>query len=290
MEPAKIVPIALLAVAVAVAAAALWWQVGSGGDGDLHVYFFDVGQGDSVLIVTPEGRQVLVDGGPKGDSAVRVLSGAMPRGDRSLDLVVMTHLDSDHSRGLLDVLDRYRVGAVLAGPESPDAAMYAQWQAGLERNRMEVVPVHQGYRLDLGSGVMAAVLNPRPGSSDRVSANDGALVLRVTYGDVSFLLTADIEAEAEAVLAAGGAVIQSTVLKAAHHGSKTSSTAGFVDAVAPAAAVISVGQSNSFGHPNDEVLGRLIRQTGSENLYRTDRDGQVEFVTDGLELWVNTER
>ncbi len=80
------------------------------------------------------------------------------------------------------------------------------------------------------------------------------------------------------------------MLKAAHHGSKTSSTADFVDAVAPAAAVISVGESNSFGHPNDEVLGRLIRQTGRENLYRTDRDGQVEFVTDGLELWVNTER
>ena len=249
-----------------------------------------MGQGDSALIVTPEGRQVLVDGGPKGDSAIRVLTGAMPRGDRSLDLVVMTHLDSDHSRGLLDVLDRYKVGAVLAGTASPDAAMYAQWQAGLERNRLDVVSVHQGYRLDLGSGVMAEVLNPRPGTSDRVSANDGALVLRVTYGDISFLLTADIEAESEAVLAAGGTGIQSTVLKAAHHGSKTSSTTGFVDAVAPAAAVISVGESNSFGHPNDEVLGRLMRQTGIENLYRTDRNGQVEFVTDGLELWVNTER
>jgi competence protein ComEC len=203
MEPAKTVPIALLAIAVAVAAAALWWQVGSDGDGDLHVYFFDVGQGDSALIVTPEGRQVLVDGGPKGDSAVRVLSGAMPRGDRSLDLVVMTHLDADHSRGLLDVLERYKVGAVLAGPISSDAAMYAQWQAGVERNSLDVVSVHQGYRLDVGSGVIAEVLNPRPGSSNRVSANDGALVLRVTYGGISFLPTADIEAEAEAVLAAG---------------------------------------------------------------------------------------
>ena len=284
LEPAKTVPAVLLAVAMAIAAAAVWWQVGPGGDGDLHVYFFDVGQGDSALIVTPEVCQVLVDGGPKGDSAVRVLNGAMPRGDRSLDLVVITHLDSDHSRGLLDVLDRYQAGAVLAGPASIDAAMYAQWQAGVERNEIDVVSVHQGYRLDLGSGVMAEVLNPLPGSSNAASANNGALVLRVTYGEISFLLTADIESEAEAVLAAGNLGIQSTVLKAAHHGSKTSSTAGLVDAVAPVAVVISVGESNSFGHPNDEVLGRLMRQTGGENLYRTDRDGQVEFVTNGLEL------
>ncbi|MCH7738316.1 MAG: DNA internalization-related competence protein ComEC/Rec2 [Chloroflexi bacterium] len=290
MEPAKTVPIIMGAVLMTAVAAALWWQVGTGGDGDLHVYFFDVGQGDSALIVTPQGRQVLVDGGPAPDSAIRALSDAMPRGDRSLDLVVMTHLDADHSRGLLDVLDRYQVGAVLAGPESPAAAIYAQWLAGVERNQVDVVSVHQGYSIDLGSGVIAEVLNPRFGIPAGESANNGALVLRLTYGSISFLLTADIEAETESFLAAGGQGIRSTVLKVAHHGSKTSSTAGFVDAVDPAAALISVGGNNPFGHPDSEVLGRLMRQTGGENLYRTDRNGDVEFVTDGQKLWVNTER
>jgi len=289
MEPVKTVPVVLGAVMMAAAAITLWWQVGSAGNGDLHVYFFNVGQGDSALIVTPGGRQVLVDGGPKSDSAIRALDGAMPNGDRSLDLVVVTHLDSDHSRGLLDVLDSYQVGAVLSGASSTESAMFAQWQASVARNRVDVISVHQGYRLDLGSGVMAEVLNPVSATSGQ-TANNGALVLRVTYGDISFLLTADVEAATESLLAASQAGIQSTVLKVAHHGSKTSSTAGFLDAVDPAVALISVGGINSFGHPSPEVVGRLLLQTVRENLYRTDEDGEVEFITDGRDLWVNTER
>jgi competence protein ComEC len=290
MEPAKTLPIIMGAVFMTAAAIALWWQVGTGGDGDLHVHFFDVGQGDSALIVTPEGRQVLVDGGPAPGSAIGALSDAMPKGDRSLDLVVMTHLDADHSRGLIDVLDQYKVAAVLAGAESPSASMYAQWQAAVERNQVDVISVHQGYSLDLGSGVIAEVLNPRSGSPIGESPNNNALVLRISYGSVSFLLTADIESETESFLELRPAGIESTVLKVAHHGSKTSSTAGFIDAVDPAVALISVGGNNSFGHPNAEVVGRLMRQIGGENIYRTDRHGDVEFVTDGVELWVDTQR
>ena len=288
--PAKTVPIMFGAVLMTFAAVALWWQVGTGGDGNLHVYFFDVGQGDSALIVTPQGRQVLVDGGPETDSAIRALTGAMPDSDRSLDLVVLTHLDADHSRGLLEVLDRYQVGAVLAGTDSPGSAMYAQWQAGSERSRVDVIPVHQGYRLDLGAGVIAEVLNPRSGPFYGAPGNNESVVLRLTFGSISFLLASDIEAETEALLQTGGTGIQSTVLKVAHHGSKTSSTAGFINQVGPAAALISVGVSNSYGHPNADVVGRLLDQTGGENLYRTDRDGDVEFITDGTELWVTTER
>lgn len=290
MEPAKTLPFVTGAIIMTAAAVVLWWQVGTGGDGDLHVYFFDVGQGDSALIVTPAGRQVLVDGGPAPDSAIRALSDVMPKGDRSLDLVVITHLDADHSRGLIDVLDRYEVGAVLAGPVTPSASMYAQWQAGVERNKIDVVSVHQGYSLDLGSGVVAEVLNPRSGIPVGESANNSAMVLRLTYGSVSFLLTADIEAETESFLTLMGAGIESTVLKVAHHGSKTSSTDAFIQAVGPAVVLISVGSNNSFGHPSDEVVGRLMRQIGGENIYRTDRHGNVEFVTDGVELWVETQR
>ena len=112
----------------------------------------------------------------------------------------------------------------------------------------------------------------------------------MTYGSVSFLPTAAIEAQTESLLALMGAGIESTVLKVAYHGSKASSTAGFIDAVGPAVALISVGGDNSFGHPNDEVIGRLMRQIGGENIYRTDRHGDVEFVTDGVELWVETQR
>jgi len=98
----------------------------SGPDGKFHVYFFDVGQGDSALIVTPEGKQILVDGGPGYRSATAALSERLPRGDRSLDMVVLTHLGSDHSRGLLEVLDRYNVGSVLLGLEDTKGVMYPQ--------------------------------------------------------------------------------------------------------------------------------------------------------------------
>ena len=289
--PGRPTPLMFSAAVMTIAAVALWWQVGTtGGDGNLHVYFFDIGQGDSALIVTPEGRQVLVDGGPETGSAIHALSGAMPESGRSLDLVILTHLDAGHSRGLLDVLDRYEVGAVLSGIDSPDSAMYAQWHAALERSRVEVMTAHQGYRLDLGSGVVAEVLNPRSGPSYAASANNGTVVLRLTYGTISFLLTSDIEADTEVLLRSGETGIQSTVLKVAHHGSKTSSAAGFLREVSPEAALISVGAGNSYGHPNDDVLVRLLNQTGSENLYRTDLDGNVEFITNGTELWVTTER
>ena len=112
---------ALLLVSAAVL---VWVQVFSGPDGKLHVFFFDVGQGDSVLVVTPSGRQVLVDGGPETETAIHALAGPMSAGDRSLDLVVLTHLDADHSRGLLEVLDRYRVAAVLVGVSYPGSALY----------------------------------------------------------------------------------------------------------------------------------------------------------------------
>lgn len=293
--PAKTVPVIFGAVLMTAVAVTLWWQVGSSGDGNLHVYFFDVGQGDSALIVTPEGRQVLVDGGPDLDNATQALNRVISARDRSLDLVVMTHLDADHSRGLLQVLDRYQVGAVLSGVDSTRSAMFAQWQAAVERNDANVVPIYQGYRLDLGSGVAAEVLNPRSGSSNNGpgsngSGNNDAVVLRLTYGSISFLLTADIEAETEAILSTGDTGIQSTVLKAAHHGSKSSSTAGFIRQVDPAAVLVSVGERNSYGHPNPGVMDRLTEQAGDENLYRTDRDGDVEFVTDGTKLWVNTGR
>ena len=103
-----------------------------------------------MLIVRPQGRQVLVDGGPETDSAIRGLSAAMPDRDSSLDLVVLTHLDTDPSRGLLEVLDWYQVGALLTGTDSPGSAMYAQWQADLERNEVDIMPVHRAYQLDLG--------------------------------------------------------------------------------------------------------------------------------------------
>ena len=278
-----------VAVALGTAAAILWFRVADGPDGYLHVHFLDIGQGDSILVVTPSGRQTLIDGGPDGDTVSQALADTLPGGDRSLDLVVMTHLDSDHSNGLLDVLDRYTVGAVLSGPQPPGDEMRAQWEDRLEQHGIAPVEVRAGYVVELGDGVELQVLNP---PRERLSgdSNNDSLVMRLTYGEVSFLLAADIESEAEQSLVAGRAELQSTVLKAAHHGSKTSTTRPFLNAVSPAIAVVSAGLDNSYGHPAPAVVERLEAAVEAENVYRTDRDGSIEVVSDGATVWVRTER
>lgn len=281
-----------LAMALLATSVILWYQVFQGPDGKLHVYFFDVGQGDSILIVTPGGKQVLVDGGPNLTSATRALAGPMSATDRSLDMVVMTHLDGDHSRGLLEVLDRYDVATVVVGKNPLENELPQEWQAKLKRQQIAPVEVSAGYRLEVEPGVTLEVLNPpkvlfNGSTSDR---NNNAVVLRLIYGKVTFLLASDIEAFAEDYLVRNSPDLESTVLKAAHHGSRTSTTPGFLDRVKPAVAVISSGSGDQFGHPHPEVARRLQQTLGPAGLFRTDRHGTIEFVSDGANLWVVTDR
>ena len=283
-----------LAALAAAAAVMLWWQIFSGPTGMLHVYFFDVGQGDSILIVTPQGRQVLVDGGPCSECAVEAVAAEFAFWDKSLDLVVLTHLDADHSRGLLAVLDRYWVGGVLVGSDNVDAPLRSQWDAALERGGLTPVPVEYGYRIDLEPGsdprVILEVLNPQrePLRPHLADLNNNAVVLRLIYGDTSFFLASDIESEAETAMSLGGMTLASNVLKVPHHGSKSSTTAFFLGRVDPEMVVISVGSSNSYGHPNSDVLDRLRETVEPANVYRTDQRGSIEIVSDGADIWVKT--
>jgi competence protein ComEC len=301
-----------------VAAILLWVQVFSGPDGKLHVYFFDVGQGDSALIVTPGGRQVLVDGGPEAESATRALissrlnpwAGPLSPWDRSLDMVVLTHLDADHSQGLLKVLDRYQVAAVVMGasPPTPSPSPMErgpggeapQWKATVERRQLRVIPMTAGYRIMLepeGSSpyrdqVALEVLNPQqiPFRGSQSDDNNNAVVLRLVYGDVRFLLAADIEALAEEHLVRHVSGLESEVLKVAHHGSKTSTTAGFLQRVSPSYAVVSAGAENRYGHPHPQVMARLREQPGLAGIYQTAQQGNIEFISDGQRFWVKTQR
>jgi competence protein ComEC len=141
----------------------------------------------------------------------------------------------------------------------------------------------------LGEGVIITVLNPKTLPLTYTESdidNNGSMVLRLSLDRVSFLLTADIEKEAESKLVEERADLASTVLKVAHHGSDTSTTSEFLAAVNPEVAVISVGEDNPFGHPSTEVLSKLEERLGSENVFRTDEQGTIEFVTDGERLWV----
>ena len=273
--------VALVILALAVAA---WRKLP---DGRLHVTFLDVGQGDAIFIQTPGGRQVLVDGGPSETTLLSALGAEMPFWDRSLDLVVLTHPDADHITGLLPVLARYRVDAILFRDLALPDAVYAQWLQSVAAEGAAVYAAWPGLELTLDTDVTLTVMHPAElivGSDSDV--NNNSVVTRLRYGRFTALLPGDIEADVERQLVASGQPLQSSVLKAAHHGSCSSTTPEFLTTVAPEIVVISVGADNRFGHPCEEVLERL----GDLPVYRTDECGDVEIISDGNRMWVGTER
>jgi len=205
--------------------------------------------------------------------------------------MVCTQPQADHITGLITVLQRYEVKQVLEPGVSYNSSIYQEWLNVIEDKGIEHNIARAGQEIDLGNGIEMEVLNPPEGLFEETSHdvdNNGA-VLRLTWGKVSFLFTADIREEAEFELIGQRANLRSTVLKAAHHGSDTSTTLQFLAAVDPEVAVISAGVDNSFGHPNREALKRLIDMLGEDNVYRTDEDGTTEFITDEERLWMRAD-
>ncbi len=261
-------------------------------DGRLHVVFLDVGQGDAIFIQTPSGRQVLVDGGPSEAVLLSELGHQMPFWDRTLDVMVLTHPDADHVTGLVPVLERYQVEMVIFREVEHESEVYEYWLQLLGAEGAMVYQGQAGLSLTLDEGLEMVVLHP--GVRLLEEANNNSVVTRLTYGEVSVLLPGDIEAEVERRLVVEGAPLGSTVLKAAHHGSCSSTTQEFLEAVDPEVVVISVGADNDFGHPCAGVLERLElalnEVEGGLPVYRTDERGAVEVTTDGARVWVETER
>ena len=279
-------PAWMLAGGLALAAGLAWWVALDGNDGRLSVSVLDVGQGDAILIETPNGQHVLIDGGPSGRAVTEALGEALPFWERTLDLVVLTHPQQDHLAGLIDVLERYDVRQVLATPLAADTAAYREWQQAIRRQGVPYAEAQVGQWIDLGGGATLRVLAPDDEALSSRDPNDASLVLKLTMGEVSFLLTGDIEEDGEAALLRSEVDLGATVLKVPHHGGRTSSGDAFVRAVAPAVAVVSVGEENRFGHPSPAVLGRL----DGALLLRTDLHGTVRLSTDGERLWVGLER
>jgi len=266
----------------------VWSVVLTTPDGKLHVSFLDVGQGDAILIQTPNGQNIIIDGGPDLQKINLELSKKLSFWDRTIDLVVCTQPQADHVTGLVEVLERYKVKQVLEPGVPYDSAIYQEWLSLIEDKGIKYNTARAGQEIDLGNGIKMEVLNPPAslweGTSHDVDNN--GVVLRLTWSKLSFLFTADIREEVEFELIGQRANLQSTVLKVAHHGSETSTSPQFLAAADPEVAVISVGTDNPFGHPSPEVVKRLIDRLGEDNVYRTDEDGTIEFITDGERLWL----
>ena len=268
-------------LALAFLAAIGWAALRGLPDGRLHVWFLDVGQGDAILIQTPRGEQILVDGGPSPSALAAELGAVMPFWDRSLDLVVLTHPDSDHAAGLIPLFARYSVAAALdaLADGDPSAAAWIDATANTPRQRAT-----RGAQIK-ADGALLTVLNP-PAIPTGETGNDDSVVLRLEYGATSLLLAGDAEADAEHEMLASGARLRADVLKVGHHGSNAGTSPGFLAAVQPRLAVISVGADNRFGHPAPEVVARLQ----GARVLRTDQRGRIELVSDGTNWKVSCER
>ena len=276
-------------VGLAALAGILWYEVAGASDGMLSVHFLDVGQGDAILVVSPEGAKALIDGGPGTRDAVKALGRHLSGRDRDLDLVVLTHPDEDHFGGLPSVLDRYDVDTVADTRLTSSNPLYLEWERAVEDEAPGRITAAQGQTIALGSSTFLQILNPESlVPEESWGINNASVVIRLAHEDVSFLLTGDIEAEAERRLLRSGQDLRSTVLKVPHHGSRSSSTAEFLAAAAPRAAVISAGADNPFGHPHPDVVQRLERLLPEGSLYSTAIHGDVEFVSDGERLWART--
>lgn len=246
-------------------------------DGRLHVHVLDIGQGDSILLVSPTGKQVLIDGGPNS-GVIEPLGKHFSFFDRSLDLVVLTHPDLDHSGGIPEVLHRYHVDAMLLTGIRKEGKVYGEILQLIREKNIPVVIADPAKDIDLGDGVVLDVIWPPPtlNGVEVEEANDTSIVLRAFFGTGSMLFTGDIGEKAEEAILASGADIDADILKVPHHGSKTSSSTGFLLAITPRLAVISAGRKNQFGHPTPLVVDRYrhfgipLRVTAEEGTISLD--------------------
>lgn len=257
-------------------------------DGEIAVHFIDVGQGDCELIVAGDTR-VLIDSGE------RVYSGDVIRyisrlGFRRLDYIIATHPHEDHIGGMADIINEFSVGKIIM-PEIPDSIMptggnFEDMLNVISQKEIDAEYSSVGMKLELGAGAVLEFLSPV--HDDYSSLNNYSIACRLVHGKRSFLFTGDIERAAESDIVNSGEYIRSDVLKVAHHGSTSSSTPAFLEAVMPEYAVICVGKDNSYGHPKPEVLNRLW-DIGCHNLLTTMAHGNIVFVSDGSTLKLHTD-
>lgn len=239
---------------------------------ELEIVFFDVGQGDSIYIETPNSFQVLIDGGPNL-KVLEKLGQEMPFYDRSIDLVVLTHPDHDHLYGLLEVLKRYEVKNILWTGIVKDSAEYREWVKLIKEEQANILIAEVGQRIVLKEDIYLEIIHPFENLEGREEkyVNDTSVVARLVFNEGKVLLTGDISKKVEKQLEN----VRAGILKVAHHGSKSSSCFEFIEKVSPEIAVISVGE-NSWGHPSEEVLQTL--QQFDIQVLITKEIGDIRFA------------
>ena len=239
----------------------------------------DIGQGDALFIESPTGTQIMFDGGP-ARSVLGPLARVMSPFDKTIDAIVITNPDADHIGGFLDILQNYKVGRVFESGTINDSKAYQNLEAEIKRQNIPDILAKKGMRLDVGGGAVIDILFPDQDVSTW-APNDGSVVAKLSYGNTSVMLTGDAPIKTEKIILNDFSkeALASTILKVGHHGSRTSSSPEFVQAVAPTYTLISDGKDNKYGHPHKETLDILI-QFGTK-IFRTDLLGTIILKSDG---------
>jgi len=247
----------------------------------LNVYFLNVGQGDAIFIDSPQHTRVLVDGG-KNRKVLTELGKILPFADKRIDVVIATHPDADHIGGLPEVVSRYKVGMFMEPGVKSLNSIDDELHRRLDEKNTAKLIARRGMTINLGGGAKLQILFPTQDVSNW-ETNRASVVGRLTYGDRKFLLTGDSPIPIEKVLISlDEKMLDVDVLKAGHHGSRTSTSLEFAEAVSPDYAVISAGKDNSYGHPHQEVLD-ILEKVGSKILSTAER-GTIKFETNGKVL------
>ncbi len=259
----------------------LWSEVLN--TGFFEVTFFDIGQGDAAFVRTLQGQQIVIDGGP--DTAIlEKVAKEIPFWDKTIDLVILSHPAADHMTGLIGVLEKYKVKNIVWNGIRKDTEIFKTWVRALEREKEEgaVVSIARAPgKIPLeskGCAQFLDILYPIDDIAGQVfiDDNDTAVVVRVVSCDYSVLFTGDLTATGEKQILQNAYNVHADVLKVGHHGSKTSSSQEFIEAVSPDVAVISSGQGNQYRHPHEEILATLAKY-GIE-IRRTDEEGDISFL------------
>lgn len=253
----------------------------------LRVSFLDIGQGDAILIQTPSGHDMLIDGGPT-NAVLEQLHARMSYFDRDIAVMVATHGDADHITGLIPVLENYKVTRVITSPVESHTGIFDDLIVHIDKEGAETHIGKRGDVIDFGDGVTAQVLYPSTTISPKTDTNDASVSIVIVYGEHSFLLTGDLSSLHEGELIQPALPKHVTVYKAGHHGSKYSSGEQLLSYIRPEYSVISAGADNKYGHPNPEAITRL--QKYSKEIISTGSRGTITFVSDGRMIKVETER
>lgn len=248
----------------------------------LQISFLDVGQGDAILIQTPDGYDMLIDGG-RDSSVLRELATAMSFFDKELDVVLATHPDLDHISGLVDVFQRYQVDTFVETTNINETAAVTALAAAVKNEGITPIYADAGQQIQLGASTTILILSPT-GDETNLETNTASIVVKIQYGNTSFMLTGDAPQEIENYLVKSyGQLLKSDVLKLGHHGSKTSTSDVWLDAVRPQFAVVSAGIDNRYGHPHQDVMQRVFSRNIQTS--HTGTDGTITFYSDGATVW-----